>query len=810
MDHNNLVERIDTGEPKDSLALRKPTLAEPHEGGKRLTPGTWEYHLFLKWIQTGANGVNEPEKLTALEVVPKEIVFSGPQQKQALKAIAVWLDGSREDVTCLCRFKTNDDAICGIDNEGVVTSGAMGDSHVVVFYDNAVVSVPVLRPVSDRTGEKYPRIAGRTEIDQRVIEKLRKLGVVPSAVCDDADFLRRVSLDITGTLPTAGEVKQFLADHSPDKRERKIDELLATPAYTAWWTTQICDWTGCSDEQLNNVNPADNKRGSRDWYDWVYERVAANVPYDQLCEHIILAHGRRPQESYAQYCERMSHYAQGKDGGFANQDGLVYFWGRKNFTKNEDRAIGFAYTFMGTRIQCAQCHKHPFDIWTKQDFAEFEQFFNRVRFAQNGADRNVYQQMVKELGLDGLKGNDQRKGLEKAVEQGKTIPFPEIVIQKLRSAEAEKKKAEQAKAKKKNYTPALRQAKLLGEETVELDDLPDPRTALMDWLRNSPTRLFAKAIVNRVWANYFNRGIVEPTDDLSLANPPCNAALLDYLVQGFIEHRYDLKWLHREICLSDTYQRAWQPNETNLQDERNFSRSVPRRLAAESAYDALVMATANDRQAAAYRTDLTNHATAKSSPPRKGGNGGNDYALTVFGRSVRESNCDCDRSSQASLLQTLFVRNDGETLKMLDRPDSWIQQLGEGAGKTEKNSGDGDRARQQLEREIRQLQREVKQARKSGDALEKQTAERQLAAAERKLQHLAEPAPSAGPATHAKPPQPATHLVDEAYLRTLSRFPTDDERRIALTYVHEAQDEFAGLKDVLWALINTKEFIVNH
>jgi hypothetical protein len=792
MDHKGLMERLDVDDPAESYVLHKPTLTEPHEGGKRMDVGSWEYNMFLRWIQEGAAGTPVPQKLVRLEVIPAEINFSGAKQVQPLRAIAHWPDGTNEDVTCLCRFKSNDEAICTIDEEGRVTSGDPGDSHVVVFYDNGVVPVPVIRPVSDQAGPRYPQIATRTEIDRLVIEKLRKLGIVPSDVCDDAQFLRRVSLDMTGTLPTAAEVRDFLKDSSADKRARKVDELLSTPAYAAWWTTQLCDWTGCSNEQLNNANPSARQSGAQDWYDWIYARVSSNMPYDEICENIIVSHGQRPGEDYRAYSERMSGYARSSQTGFEDNEGLIYYWGRKNFNKSEDRAIGFAYTFMGTRIQCAQCHKHPFDVWTQSDFAEFEDFFDRVRFSPQGHDRAEFVAMTKELGVDQLKGNEQRKALSKAVEKGETIPFPDIVIQKPRGNRRSKPNASNGKANGGK-------ARLLGEASVDLNSLEDPRTALMDWLRNSPTRLFAKAFVNRVWASYFNRGIVQPTDDLSRANPPCNEALLNYLAEGLIAHDYDMKWLHREICLSDTYQRSWRPNDTNAQDERNFSRAVPRRLPAEVALDTLTMATASDTEAATYRTRLEGHAITNPSPPRNAQNGMN-YILAVFGRSMRESNCDCDRSSEASLLQTLFVRNDQDALKLLERRNGWLRQVAETYGLAMPSNSQKSAAEQR----IADLEKQARRARKRNDTAAVKAIEKRLAAI-RKDSRVPE-----AKAAPSKVRLPENQLIEEAYLRTLSRLPDQEERQIALVSLKESKDQQAALEDLMWVLINTKEFIVNH
>jgi len=795
MDHEGLIDRVDTDDPAESYAIHKPTMIEPHEGGKRYDKDSWEYRVFLNWVKAGAKGIDTPLELKKLDVTPREIVFSGEDQKQQLKVIAVWADGTREDVTCLCRYTTNDDVIAAIDEEGIVSSGEAGDSHVVVSYDGAVVPIPVLRPV----GKPVPAIATRTEIDRHVANKLAKMGIVPSEICDDAEFLRRVSLDIAGTLPSSAKVRSFLNDRSPDKRERVVDELLETPAYAAWWTVQLCDWTGCSDTQLNNVNPVSRQRGSQSWYDWVYQRVEENMPYDEIAENIVVASSRRNGESYREYSARMTDYERSKTESFADNEGLIYYWGRANFRQTEDRAIGFAYTFMGTRIQCAQCHKHPFDVWTQDDFTQFETFFERVTFARNGSDRAEYTALIKELKLDNLKGNELRRAMEKAMKDKEAvIPFPEVVISRAGRAPKTKKKKNN-----RNQKPPEQLARLLGETDVNLATIKDPRTALMDWLRNSPTKLFAKSYVNRVWANYFNRGIVEPTDDLSLANPPSNQALLDYLVDGFIAHDYDMKWLHREICLSDTYQRSWRPNETNKLDERNFSRAVPRRLPAEVAYDALTMATASDAVANAFAHNLKDRATTSTSPPRNNGRGA-DYALSVFGRSLRESNCDCDRSSEASLLQTLFVRNDDETLEMITRRDGWLAQWQQELNvRPSSDNSKLKRAESSMRARLSKLRANLAKAKRQNNTKQIANIKKQVAAAQAQLEKL----PSA---PGGKVELDADRLIDEAYLRTLSRFPNKSERELAETYLTDASDTMDGVKDLVWALINTKEFIVNH
>ena len=212
-DHDEIYGRVDPESPVESVFLQKPLMQIQHEGGQRLKEDSWEHHLLRRWIESGSKGLDEePATLTRLEISPSEILFSADGQQQQLKAVAIWSSGMSEDVTALCRFQTNDDQIADIDQNGLIQAGTSGDTHVVAFYDSDVVPVPVIRPVSDRFGDQYPATPTPTQIDELVVQKLRKVGIVPSDLCTDAEFLRRVSLDVTGTLPTPNEVREFFAD----------------------------------------------------------------------------------------------------------------------------------------------------------------------------------------------------------------------------------------------------------------------------------------------------------------------------------------------------------------------------------------------------------------------------------------------------------------------------------------------------------------------------------------------------------------------------------------------------------------------
>lgn len=806
--------RVNLADPSASLILRKPTLAEDHEGGKRLEPNSWQHHVLLRWIQTGAkHEAEKDQRIARLEITPSSLNMTSEGQTAQLKAVAVWPDGSREDVTPLCRFQTNNDAVAKVDELGVVTATQPGDTHVVVFYDSAVVPVSVIRPISELANDKFPSVPTAGKVDELVVQKLRQLGIVPSNVCNDYEFLRRVRLDLTGTLPLPEEVQKFVADTSANKRAAKIDELLSSPSYAAWWTTRLCDYTGNNDRQLNNVLGPMPSNASSIWYDWIYKRVSENVPYDQLVEGMVLSQSRKEGQSYTDYCKEMTSYCSAENvGNAADRPTMPYFWARQNQRKPEERAIGFAYSFMGIRIQCAQCHKHPFDQWSKQDFDDMKAFFSRVGFANNGGPdaKAEFEAIAETFGgkKTDFNNGEFRKKVPDLIKEGKTLPFPEVFVMAPKKPNKPKDDKKGNKEKKNVPTPADT-ARILGGEKIDLTQFADARTPLMTWLKSKENPYFARAFVNRVWASYFSVGIVEPADDLSLANPPSNAPLLDYLAQGFIEHGFDMKWLHREILNSNTYQLSWQTTPTNHLDERNFSHAIPRRLPAEVAYDAMQVATASSEKAKEMQVRLDDRAIGNvAMPGKKGARTNASFALQVFGRSQRESNCDCDRSMEASLLQTVYLQNDNQVLQVCNGgPNTWIDEV------TRELRGIGTSGKTSPE-ELAEIKKDIVKIRTRIDRIQKkketEEEEGQLTRLKERLAQLEAKTGKPVPPPTAFTPDQSQHLITEVYLRTLSRVPTDAERQRCEQFLAEAPTPLDGLKGLLWTLLNTKEFIVNH
>lgn len=320
-----------------------------------------------EWIKLGApwssqfgpDAGRNVRQLAALHCEPAEIVFAESGQQQ-IRVIAHWDDGTREDVTCLSRFQTNDDSIATVNNDGLVTSSGAGDTHVVVFYDNGVTAIPVLRPYPHSASNQISSSvtdAALHPIDRMVNAKLEKLALTPSRLCTDAEFLRRISIDMTGTLPDPVEIKKFLADSSPDKRTRKIDELLERPSYAAWWANKLCDFTGCNPKSISSLIEVAREEGyiqASQWYDWINERIVRNEPYDRIVEGIMLAD------------------LSGRG------EGMPTFWTRQSLKEPKDTAMSVAHAFLGIQLQCAECHKHPFDQWTQADFNDFGRFFTSV------------------------------------------------------------------------------------------------------------------------------------------------------------------------------------------------------------------------------------------------------------------------------------------------------------------------------------------------------------------------------------------------------------------------------------------------
>lgn len=810
-DHQQLVRdqsgrRLDLLQPENSLLLLKATARVAHGGGRAMIPDSAEYKIIRDWIAGGA--VLDKPNAVELAVTPREQIIKAGES-YSLRAEAKFADGSVEDVTALCAFQSLDTGTATVDANGQVTAAGVGDVTILVRYRDEPKSALAL--VTRASAEPFPEVAAHNFVDEHVLGKLRRLGIPPSEVADDATFLRRVRLDVTGQLPLADEVRAFLADTSADKRTRKIDQLLGEPGYAALWTLKFCDLLGASDFGVYADGLAEHYEAPR-FQAWVRARMEENLPYDEFAARIIAATSRegRSVEDWSQevIALQTGYATPRKDLDlYAQRKTLDVYWQRRDAT-GVNGAMQVAHTFLGLRLQCAQCHRHPHDVWQQDDLLSFANFFTRVRKVGFEGDnekkypaeaarfkaleaegkrlaeeaKQLKEGKVKQLAEGAKKAEQDRNRLRneiaKAEKAGETV---EVAAKQAELATAEQLIAEH-KTAQQEANDIERRGKLLGDEVakrvlhsgifhrtddqaqkqfasvesplgkqssqeyrllgereaVNLSPDQDPREQVVEWLRRPDNPYFARAIVNRVWAHYFDRGLIDPPDDLSPFNPCTHPALLDELTRRFIEAKFDLKWLHRTILASRTYQQSSLATAANEADRTNYSHFPLRRLPAEVLLDALNQATGTREEMGMKYFHWSDDLSTVEIPyvPQ---NAFVAFVLEQFGRSERNSSaqCDCQRQSEASLLQVLSLAN---------HPRVW-QKIADPAGRAA------------------QLTKQFE-----------------------------------------KPAQ----RVEELYLGTLGRLPEPAELQACEAHLHAAASPEQGLQAVLWSLLNTKEFVLQH
>jgi len=560
--------RIFPAAPQYSLLLTKPTNQLPHGGGRRMDEGSYSWQLLVRWIEQGMPyGSEEDPVVERIEVLPKQRSMNRDARQQ-LRVVAHYSDGSRRDVTRVATFESNDTEMAESTTTGRVTVfDRPGDVAVMVRFQGQVAvfraGIPLGVPVKNLPPQK-------NFIDKLVFGKLQKLGIPPSPVCDDSTFVRRVYLDITGSLPTAEEARAFVESKDPAKRDKLIDHLLEHPGYGDYFANK---WVMV----LRNQRIGNNTDISFRFHDWVRRALQQNMPYDQFVRNILAASGDVDRNPPASWYTQVNTTTQ----------------------QVEDTA----QLFLGLRIQCARCHHHPFEKWSQNDYYGFQAFFSQV----------------------GTRNN--RRGLQNG----------EVFHQGGR-----------ATAQNPRTGETLRPTGL-GGEPLNLPDYEDPRHALVDWMAREDNPFFARALANRYWKHFFGRGIVDPEDDMRVTNPPSNPELLDALAAHFVQSGFDIKDLVRTICRSSTYQLSSEPNEYNKSDKQNYSSFYPRRLNAEPLYDAINQVTGTH----VNFNGLPEGTRAVQLPD----SGFNDYFLTVFGKPQAESACECERSDDANLAQSLHLLN---------------------------------------------------------------------------------------------------------------------------------------------------------
>lgn len=654
--------RLFRASPSHSLLLRKASGQTPHGGGVRLPVDSAGYRILLRWIEQGTPRTNaaEPE-LVSISVQPSAGIVA-MNSTQQLATVAAYSDGSTRDVTSLALYETNSEAMASVSEDGLATMHTVpGNVAVMVRYQGKTAvftaAVPLGATITD-----LPE--SRNFIDDHVFANLRQLGIPPSEICDDDVFLRRVSLDLAGRLPTVEETTEFLESDDTEKRNAAIERLLNSPGYADYFANK---WTSLL---KNRRDDASDIASNFAFHAWLRDSLRANVAWDQLVRELLAATGTVLDNPPVAWYKRVKEPKQ----------------------QLED----VAQLFLGVRLQCAQCHHHPFERWSQDDYYSLAAFFSRVGRKPTG-----------------IRGEDMifhRRGLAEATN--------------VKSGEA--------------LRPAA-----FGDDVGSIPPDRDPRLELADWMASPENPFFARALVNRYWKHFFRRGLIEPEDDIRDTNPPTNPALLEALETHFVSSGYDLKALVRLMLQSSAYQLSSRPNDHNIADRQNYSRYYPRRLQAEVMLDAIDDVTG-------AKTTFANlpPGTRAIALPDNSYNKASAF-LRVFGRPDSSSVCECERVQSSSLAQSLHLINSAEIRGKL--------------------------------------------AAAGGRAL-----------------------------TMAASESPLEDNIRQLYLAALSRQPREAELSTALAYFNEPRTNADGsavdpqkstqqnYQDLIWALMNSKEFLFNH
>lgn len=656
--------RINMAVPAESLLLLKATGVVPHTGGQRFKKESQYYETLKTWIEQGAlNDQGEVPVPLQITLDPPNIKFAGNDKARQLSVTARYSDGSNRDVTKLALFFSNNNDTASIDKNGLVTSHAKGDTYVFARFDRFTIGSEVI-VLPEETDYQWSGLKPANYIDERVFERLQQLQLNPSAIADDSEFVRRLYLDLAGAPPSVQQYKRFIADTSPNKRALLVDELLKHEDFTDLWTGL---WAESVRLMGGGYTPvATDVKAAESYYQWIHSQIKQNRPFDEFVREQVAASGSNLNRGPTNLYTMLVHAPQFKPKEFA---------------------ADFSQLFLGVQIQCAECHNHPFDRWTMDDYYGFVSFFTGITRKPGAEPREFYIY------------NNRKASPVRHLVDGR--PMPATVIG--------------------------------GESPVPAGR--DSRIALSEWLTAPGNKLFSRNIANRVWAHFFHRGLVEPVDDMRVSNPPTNGPLLEALSDRFVETGFDLRQLVREICNSKTYQLSATPNATNESDDRQFSRSRLRRLRSDVLLDSIIKATEWRR---AFR-DFPEGTKAIEFYPRTPGDTSQplwrDDFLKLFGRSSRNTICACETKGEATLSQTLHMAV-------------------------------GDNVRQ---------------------ALSSGLIDRLLA-------------------SDSKPAE----IISELFVRCLSRHPSAEELAAMQELVGEEEKSKQPYQDILWALINSTEFITNH
>jgi hypothetical protein len=575
--------RIDLAAPEQSLLLLKATGMVPHTGGRRFKPDTDYYNTLLRWIREGAldDQAGGPQ-VTGIALSPDKVVFTPKEKRRPLQLVATYSDGATRVVNRLALYFTNNKNVADIDDQGNVIAGKRGDTFVFARFSKftAGAEITVLPPGSFH----WPKLKAGNYIDELVYAKLRNLRMVPSPLAGDEEFLRRVYLDLIGLPPTPEEYRNFMNDRAPGKRAALIDQLLSLDEFADLWAARWAETLMIRSD--NNSAFGTDRKAAYAYYEWVRDQMRRDVPLDQFVRAQVAGTG----------------------SNFKTPAVNLYTMLPQGTYDPKAMAQDVAQVFTGVRVQCAQCHNHPFDRWTQDDYYGFVSFFTGVK-------RKVASE-AREFFISA----DPNAPLAKHLLDGRPVP-----------------------------------AHFLGGDAPNVAG-KDPRAALAEWLTSKDNALFRQNMANRIWAEFFGRGIVEPVDDVRISNPPSNRELIEELGRRLASYDFDARRLIRDICNSHTYQLSVASNATNRDDADQFSHQRLRRLRADVLLDAISQVTATPS------TFAETPAGLRAVELYEGGRRANNYFLKTFGLCSRDSVNASETRMEPTLAQALHMLN-GDTIE---------------------------------------------------------------------------------------------------------------------------------------------------
>ncbi len=519
---DHAARRVNFASVENSLMLLKPTATVPHEGGQRFEVGSGYYQILHDWIAAGCQLDHQVPKVRSIELSPNNPLVQKIGEEQQVRVTAFYDDGSLRDVTAEAFISSGNTEIATCSDTGLVTTLRRGEAPLLARFEGAYVAT-TLTVMGDRSDFRWRDLEIFNRIDDLVADKWKRMKLQASELCDDAEFLRRVSLDLIGLPPTAEQVRAFLKDGTATrvKREVLIDELIGSEDYVVHWGNRWADLLQVNGKFLG-------KEGAAGFRQWIHDQVEKNTPYDQFAHQILTASGSNKENPPASYFKILRTPAETME----------------NTTQ----------LFLATRFNCNKCHDHPFERWTQDQYYELAAFFAQVKLEADPASAKM------KVGGTAVEGSK---------------PLYEII--------SDKGTGEVTHVR----TGAVTAPAFPFDTSFEVAEGAGRRQQLAAWITSSDNRYFARSYVNRIWGYLTGVGLIDPLDDIRAGNPPSNPELLDFLTREFIDNDFDVRKLITLICKSRTYQLSIVPNRWNEEDRINYSHATPRRLPAEVLYDSI-------------------------------------------------------------------------------------------------------------------------------------------------------------------------------------------------------------------------------